>query len=180
MLHIWVCRQSWPQWFHCTWSFRELIPIFFSQQIYKVYKTVSSGKSKGLFTQISQKWRRKIWSIIPSSQNCKECLQSLSQCQTCGKKKAGASSLKHYVEWEDATLCNTLQHFATLCNTLPHYATLCNTLQHFAATLCNTCKTLQHFATLCDTLKHFLKKIQTTCALEICCTEKGRKYGFRW
>ena len=85
-----------------TWSFRELIPILFSQQIYKVYKTVSSGKSKGLFTQISQKWRRKIWSIIPSSQNCKECLKSLSQCQTRGKKKAGTSSLKHHLEWEDA------------------------------------------------------------------------------
>ena len=113
MLHIWVCRQSWPQWFHCTWSFRELIPIFFSQQIYKVYKTVSSGKSKGLFTQISQKWRRKIWSIIPSSQNCKECLKSLSQCQTRGKKKAGTSSLKHHVEWEDAF---ALASFVFICH----------------------------------------------------------------
>ena len=29
---ICVFRQSWPQWFHCTWSFRELIPTFFSRQ----------------------------------------------------------------------------------------------------------------------------------------------------
>ena len=29
---ICVFRQGCPQWFHCTWSFRELIPTFFSRQ----------------------------------------------------------------------------------------------------------------------------------------------------